>query len=493
MLAGLVLLLAILWGRTRSVWYWLDESFTVSIASRSVVDIPELLRQDGAPPLFYVLLHFWMKVTGSAEVQTHLLSLVFALATIPAALWAGWSLFGRRTGWMFAVLVALSPYVASYATETRMYSLMILLSTLAIATFLHGFVFRSRGYIPAFAVLLAALLYTHNWALLFAVGAAVGVVICLVVSAERGPLLLDAALAFGTACLAYLPWLPTLLYQRAHTAAPFLPQVTPALVKDDLFRLVGGKEALAVIGLGALPALVILVRRPLNHQALAVAAAAAVPVLVVAAGWATSRNNSVWAFRYLAVIVPPILLVAAVGFARGGPVALAALGVLALLNVPVADSGPLWQKSNARTITERFRPVMEVGDLVVADYSYLPLLSRYLPGGTDYMSIAGPVADVSIADQRDTTERHHQNDPATFLPPLIESLPVGGHVLFVCPPDGRLTYDMTEFTRLVFHRCGQVKALLANDSRLQLGTLIEAAPEAKYAAVEAYLFTKQAR
>lgn len=61
-----------------------------------------------------------MSLFGNSEAATHSLSLLFALAAVPTALWAGWSLFGRRTGWVCAALSALNPFLAAYANETRM-------------------------------------------------------------------------------------------------------------------------------------------------------------------------------------------------------------------------------------------------------------------------------------------------------------------------------------------------------------------------------------
>ncbi len=68
---------------------WLDEGISVGIASHPLGSIPGLLRQDGSPPLYYGLLHLWMSAFGTADDTTHLPSLVFALAMVPTALWAG--------------------------------------------------------------------------------------------------------------------------------------------------------------------------------------------------------------------------------------------------------------------------------------------------------------------------------------------------------------------------------------------------------------------
>ena len=44
-----------------------------------------------------------------------------------------------------------------------MYALMVTLSLLVTAAYLHVFVYGRRGYLPVFAVFIALMLYTHNW------------------------------------------------------------------------------------------------------------------------------------------------------------------------------------------------------------------------------------------------------------------------------------------------------------------------------------------
>ena len=139
----------------------MDEAITTGIASHSLSAIPGVLRHDGSPPLFYLLLHVWISVFGASEAATHSLSLVFGLLCIPAGIWAAWSLFGRRAGLYAAVLFAFSTFLTAYATETRMYELMALLGILATAAFLHAFVYRRRRYLILFAVCQALMLYTH--------------------------------------------------------------------------------------------------------------------------------------------------------------------------------------------------------------------------------------------------------------------------------------------------------------------------------------------
>src|SRR5438309_8912337 len=136
----------------------MNEAITTRTSAHPLGDIPGLLRHDGAPPLFYMLLHFWMQAFGTGESATHALSLVFGLLTIPVGMWAGWSLFGRRAGVYAAFLFAFSTFLTAYAQESRMYELMALLGLLATAGFIHGFVYRRRRYLILFAVCAALML-----------------------------------------------------------------------------------------------------------------------------------------------------------------------------------------------------------------------------------------------------------------------------------------------------------------------------------------------
>src|SRR3954454_20660766 len=175
---GLVLLSIVLRTRDFDVGFWIDEGLSVGIADRPLGDIPAALRLDGSPPLYYTLLHLWIAVFGSAETATHALSLVFAVLAVPAAWWAARGLFGRTAGLAAALLAATNPFLTHYAQETRMYALVVLLGVLACGAFGRAYVPPGpepappravrRRWAAGFAAALAALMYTHNWALFFA-------------------------------------------------------------------------------------------------------------------------------------------------------------------------------------------------------------------------------------------------------------------------------------------------------------------------------------
>jgi mannosyltransferase len=300
--AVLVVLLAVsTYLRTKSLGdsLWMDEGLSIGIASQPLFDIPHVLRVDGSPPLYYMLLSVWIDVFGDGPADTQGLSMFVALLTVPGGLWAGWSLFGRRAGLICAALCAVNPFLTNYAQETRMYALMLLLSLLTAAAFLHVFAFRRRAYLPAFVVFLGLLVYTHNWGLFMAAGSIVALAPCWYVADDRRGLVRDALIGFGVVGLLYLPWVPTLLHQIAHTGAPWLNSPNfgaPIQISKGL--LGGGTPTVALLLAGGSGLAVILQRQVRDRERTAVIAGLLLPLATLAVAWLVSQVSPAWTTRY---------------------------------------------------------------------------------------------------------------------------------------------------------------------------------------------------
>ena len=233
--------------------YWIDEGISVGIASHDLRDIPGALGQDGNPPLYYLLLHGWMQIFGTTEAATRALSLLFALLAIPASFWAGTRLFSRRAGVIAAAGAAGAPFLTYYAQETRMYSLVVLLSILASASFALAFVRSERKHVVYLGVWLALLLYTHTW----------GVFLVVAMSAvwlhlrRRGEVdTRDGVRLLIVLAVAYLPWLPVILFQAQHTAAPWAERPSPLvllIIPGGLFGHIATPLLAIAVFFGAAP------------------------------------------------------------------------------------------------------------------------------------------------------------------------------------------------------------------------------------------------
>lgn len=113
---------------------WLDETFSVWLASHSLPELLEwLVTIDQHPPLYYLLLHGWMARFGDSPYDVRLLSALFGAATIPFMYLTGKRLSNSMLGLAAAMLLAFSPYHIFYSQETRMYTLLTF--NAAVATY----------------------------------------------------------------------------------------------------------------------------------------------------------------------------------------------------------------------------------------------------------------------------------------------------------------------------------------------------------------------
>jgi mannosyltransferase len=457
----LMALSAYLRSRAISAPLWADEGIAQGIASHSVGGVIDALRLDGSPPLYYLLLHAWIRAFGDAESSLHALSLAFALACIPAALWAGWVVFGRATGLAAAALAAFVPYLSSYAQEARMYTLLSLLGFLAVATFTLAFIRRDRRAVPAFGAVLALMAYTHNWALFLAAAAAVAVLLLASRAPDQPDLLRDAALAFGAAAVLYLPWVPTLIEQALHTGAPWASPpsvVAPLELARGLFGGVGPAIALvAAAGTGILA----LTRDPDRRRAKAAVALAGIAAGTLALAWVASQVSPAWSSRYFGTLLGALLLLAAAGAARGGTLGLVLLVLVIVLWIPVPSPSTLTNKSNADVIAAELTPRLRPGDLVISTQpEQVSLLDYYLPSGLRFADPRGPVADPRVMDWRDALDDLRDADPGRTLTALLARVPPGGQILFVAPVTEERRDWRAPWTELVRRRSAQWAGLL---------------------------------
>jgi mannosyltransferase len=452
---------------------WMDEGLSIGIASQPLFDIPGVLRVDGSPPLYYMLLSVWMDLVGNGPGETQALSVAIALVSVPGGMWAGWSLFGRRAGLVCAALCAVNPFLTQFAQETRMYSLMLVLSLLATAAFLHVFAFGRRGYLPLFFVLLALMLYTHNWGLFLAVGLVCALMPCWYVSENRHSFWKDALIGFGGAGLLYLPWLPTLLHQIQHTGAPWLnPPNFGAPIQISKSLLGGGTPTVALLLAGGSGLAAVLSRRVEDKERTAVLAGAVTVLATLAVAWLVSQVSPAWTTRYLGVLLGPMLLIAALGIARAGTLGLVAL-VIILGIWAIPRSYGLENKSNASDLRRDAVPELSEGDLVLSmQPEQVPLLAYHLEdlGGAPKLQFGSPLGLMEndrVMDWTDGFDRLEDATPATNLTPLLDKLPPGGRVLIVHPVTSRADDWDAPWTQLVRRRAAQWGAALAADDRFE--------------------------
>jgi mannosyltransferase len=224
-LAGVVLVDVVL-GAVLRFWttskLWLDEAQSVNISSQPLSQLVHYLRNDGAPPLYYSLLHVWMGLVGHSDFDVRSLSGVLSVLALGAAYGAARRWWGNQIALVALAVLAVLPFAVYYGTETRMYAL-VMLESATLLWVLRCHLDRPRwGTAVGVAVIGAALLYTQYWGiyLLLVVGCYV-VLRWWFVRAAKSLAELSGAFALAGSLVLWLPWLPIFYEQKLHTGTPW--------------------------------------------------------------------------------------------------------------------------------------------------------------------------------------------------------------------------------------------------------------------------------
>lgn len=414
---------------------WLDEALSVNIARLAPGELFDALARDGHPPFYYLLLHGWISVFGESDIAVRSLSALFGLVSLPLVYLVGREVGGRRTGVVALVLAATSPFAIRYATETRMYSLVMVLVLVGWLSLRATLERPTAVRVIGVALASGLLALSHYWSfyLLAAVAGALGL------AWRRGRSNAGAALvALAGGALVFLPWLPTFLEQASSTGTPWgRPERPTVVLMISLTDWGGGPFAEAqLLGLLllVLAAVALLGRAPDRHRLeldlrtvpgvrVEAGIVVATILLAVAAGYAT---DGAFASRYTAVIFPLVLVLAAYGLTRlPGTSWLVLLAVMVALASVGDVRNVLTQRTQAGEIAAYIVDNGEPGDLVAYCPDQLgPAVSRLLPA--DRIQRTYPAgAEPTFVDWADYADKQEAGDPAELAEQLMEEVGEG--------------------------------------------------------------------
>lgn len=385
LLAGMALRLYRL--GAQSLWY--DETVSAVLARKSVPELIAHTARDIHPPGYYLLLHFWVAVTGHSEFALAFFSLGCGLLLVAAVYRLGRTCFNRSTGLWAAALTAFSPYNLWYSQEVRMYTLGALLGVAAIYGLWQGFR-RKKPSAWGLYIFCAALgLYTlYYFAFLLA---------ALNLFA-LGAILLDGAwrkslkpwlIANVAVVLIYLPWLGV-AWRQAVTppVPPWRSEVPPAKIALEGWSALSLGESvapgewwplllltLALFGLG-------IFTRPLSRSKILFPWLVLGPAILIILPNFIPGASPLYHPRYLFTYSPAFYLMVGAGLAwlwqRQKPIAAGcglALAVAAAFSIGQFHTQPQLAADDLRGaaafIEEKWRP----GDVILvnAGYTYTAL------------------------------------------------------------------------------------------------------------------------
>ena len=154
--------------------FWFDEGNTALLVHFSPGKMLGLIPQsESTPPLYYGLAWIWVRIFGYGEAGLRSLSALAGVATVPVAYGAARKLISERAGLIAAALTACNPFLIWYSQEARSYSLLVLLTSLALLAFAYARAEPTPRVLAAWVIASAAALATHYYALLAIVPQAV--------------------------------------------------------------------------------------------------------------------------------------------------------------------------------------------------------------------------------------------------------------------------------------------------------------------------------
>ena len=104
--------------------FWYDEACSWFSAKQEfpMGIINNLLHLDlQHTPLYFFLLHFWMKIFGNSEIAIRSLSVIFGILTVPLVYIVSKKVASEKVAILSTLVTAMSPLLVFFSVEARMY------------------------------------------------------------------------------------------------------------------------------------------------------------------------------------------------------------------------------------------------------------------------------------------------------------------------------------------------------------------------------------
>jgi mannosyltransferase len=426
---------------------WLDEALSVNIARLPIHDLQNALRHDGAPPLYYVILHGWIRLFGTGDTAVRALSGVFSVATLPLAWFAGKRFGGRLVGWFAVLVLATSPYAIRYGTESRMYALVMLLVFAGYLAVLRAVERSTLGRLGVVALVFALLVYAQYWSF-YLVAVAVLVLAWRAVRAEPGEVPRAAwrclaAIVVGT--LTFAAWIPTFVYQARHTGTPWGNARVPwSAIADTLVKFAGddthGETFILVFALVTLVVVAIFgrgtdertIELDLGTQPRIRREAVLAFGTLLLGTTVSFLTGSAFDARYASIMFPFFVLLAAVGLTLflDPKVRVGVLAVVVLIGIAGGIRNVTTNRTQAAQVTTIIAAEAHPGDLVAYCPDQIgPSASRRLGSVPGLIQLTFPdVARPDRVDWVDYTDRVRAASPEAFAHRILSR--AGNHTIW---------------------------------------------------------------
>ena len=193
----------------------LDEPFSLYHANGDLKYLLELLKWENNPPLFFIILHFWIKIFGIGVISARFLPMIFSSLVVIFIYKTGKKYVNQVAAIGASLLYTFSNQNIMEAHDARVYSLFVLLTCASMYFYLSmidsG---KKHKYLIALTITNILLIYSHYLAFFVIL---TQVIFTLVITQVRKKIFRQYLISFGIMLLAYLPYLYIFLIRLTTT------------------------------------------------------------------------------------------------------------------------------------------------------------------------------------------------------------------------------------------------------------------------------------
>jgi uncharacterized membrane protein len=199
---------------------------------KGVMDTLKSLAAEDAqhPPLYYLMLRYWMQWFGNSVIAIRSLSAFISLLIFPCLYWLCTELFkSPNVTWVAIAIIAISPFHVLYAQEAREYGLWTITILLSSAALLWAMRVKTKISWITYALTVVLGLYTYIFTGLIVVGH--GIYVIAVEQFKLSKTLKKYLLASLVGLIAFVPWILVVLnsFNRIQSTTSWMNETTNPL------------------------------------------------------------------------------------------------------------------------------------------------------------------------------------------------------------------------------------------------------------------------
>lgn len=188
-----------------------DEPFSVYFAQMPLADILRHLKPGNNPPLYELLLHFWIKLFGISEIAVRIPSLIFSAGTAVLLYKIGKDYFKTEVGLLAYGIFLFNNYATYFSHEARVYALFGLLTAASFYFFLKILNEQDKWRtIIIYGAVNALLLYAHYFGIMVL---GIEMLCFFILKPITKQSLVKFAVALGITFVLFAPYLPVVYTQ----------------------------------------------------------------------------------------------------------------------------------------------------------------------------------------------------------------------------------------------------------------------------------------